>query len=115
MVSRFTTDPIELPPGDAEFVRADLVFYGVDHSGPSFEGLVFIDADGQEAARSRDDPSYAGRFVIFGHGGCFGDEGHCDVPSEPADPFDLRGPHQLTPQTKAVEVTDSIRRLLGGE
>ena len=30
---------------------------------------------------NRDDPSYAGSFYIFGHGGCFGDVGHCDVPT----------------------------------
>ena len=117
MVDRFVTAPVELPPADAEFARADLAFYGVDHSGASFEARVYLGAPEATIATSRDDPSYAGAFHIFGHGGCFGDTGHCDVPTEAADPFDLRPPHQLTPQTKIVTITDALRRVLesGGE
>ena len=48
---------------------------------------------------------------MFGHAGCAGDVGHCDVPSGPKDPFDLRPPHALTLQTKTVIVTDALRRL----
>jgi hypothetical protein len=49
-------------------------------------------------------------FSISGHGGCFGDEGHCDVP-ETRRPNDLRPQHPLTPITKHVTVTDAVRRL----
>ena len=91
MVERFISDPIELPARDGEdHSRADLVFYDVDHSGASYEARVFINAPDADAGTPRDDPHYAGSFCIFGHGGCFGDTGHCDVPSEPRDPFDLR-------------------------
>jgi tyrosinase len=55
---------------------------------------------------------YAGRFVVFGHGGCFGDEGHCELPSEPRARTDLRLAHPLTPQTKLVTVTDALRQIL---
>jgi hypothetical protein len=111
MVDRFVTDPIDLPPAEAEFSRADLVFYGVDHSGPSFQARVFLNAPEATVETSREDPSFAGSFTIFGHGGCFGDEGHCDVPTE-RDPFDLRPEHQLTPQTKVVVVTEALRGLV---
>ena len=115
MVERFVSDPIDLPERDidAEGVRADLVFYGVDHSGPSYEARIFINAPQADAATPRDDPNYAGSFCIFGHGGCFGDVGHCDVP-DPAqrDPFDLRPPHQLIPAAKTVIVTDAFKRLV---
>ena len=47
-----------------------------------------------------------GRFHVFGHGGCFGEIGHCDV--QPRRLFDSRKPHALTPITKTVEV---IRRV----
>ncbi len=55
--------------------------------------------------------AYVGNFYIFGHGGCFGDVGHCDIPTEP-DPFDLRPSHQLEPETRIVTVTDAVRDLL---
>jgi hypothetical protein len=114
MVARYVSDPIELPrreEGAAEYARADLAFYGVDHSGSSYEARLFIDAEA-DVDTPRDHPNYAGAFHVFGHGGCFGDEGHCDVPQEPPDPFDVRPPHQLTPITKTVIVTDALRRLV---
>ena len=100
MVDRYVSPPLELPAPEVDFKRADLVFYGVDHSGSSFEATITLG----------DEP--AGSFFIFGHGGCFGDEGHCDVPSGPPDPFDLSPPHQLTPQVKVVVVTEALRRAL---
>ena len=53
-----------------------------------------------------------GRFTIFGHGGCYGDEGHCEVPAPPADPTDLRPAHPLTPLDTYVTITDALRRVL---
>lgn len=111
MVERFTSKPIELPPADRPFDRADLIFYGVDHSGSSFEALVFFAARGVGREADRDHRAYIGSFFIFGHGGCFGDIGHCDIPTE-RDPFDLRPPHQLEPATRILTVTDTVRDLL---
>jgi hypothetical protein len=114
MVDRFTARPIELPEKGVQLSRADLLFYGLDHSGPSFEGRVFFDAKdiGQDAGP--DHPAYVGSFWVFGHGGCFGDRGHCDLPKE-RDPFDLRPPHQLEPATRIVTVTEQIQRLLDAD
>lgn len=111
MVERYTTDPVELPPRDRPFERADLIFYGLDHSGPSYEARVFMDprAVGKDADSTH--RAYAGKFFIFGHGGCFGEVGHCDLPSDP-DPFDLRPSHQLEPATRVLTVTDTVRGLL---
>ena len=117
MVARFVSGPIDVAkrePG-AELARADLVFYGIDHSGPSFEGRVFINAPKADADTPRDDPHYAGSFHIFGHGGCFGDTGHCEVRAEPADAFDLRPPHQLVPATRSVIVTEALKLLVGAD
>jgi hypothetical protein len=111
VVEKFTTDPIELPPRDRPFVRADLIFYGLDHSGPSFEARVFMDPRGVGQDADTTHRAYVGTFFIFGHGGCFGDVGHCDIPSE-RDPFDLRPAHQLEPATRILTVTDSVRTLL---
>jgi hypothetical protein len=114
MVERFLSAPIALPPHSAklDYKRADLVFYGVDHSGNSYEARVFINLPDADATTPRDHPNYAGSFSIFGHGGCFGDVGHCDVPRGPRDPFDLRAQHPLTPTVKTVIVTEPLRRIV---
>jgi tyrosinase len=112
MVDRYRTAPLELPDPDQPFVRADLIFYGVDHSGNSFEARVFLNAPRRvDQSAGAEHADYVGSFFIFGHGGCFGDEGHCDVPTE-RDPFDLRAPHQLEPAVRILTVTEAIRRLV---
>jgi hypothetical protein len=93
-----------------DFTRADLVFYGVDHRGPSYEALVFLNAPEANLATPLDvETGFAGSFVVLGHGGCYGDDGHCKLPTGPRDPFDTRPPHGLTPQTKMVDITAAIR------
>jgi hypothetical protein len=114
MVERFVSDPLELSPAlkAQAFSRVDLVFHGVDHSGDSYEGRVYINEPRADATTGRDVPAYVGSFHVFGHGECFGDVGHCDVPRGPRRPFDLRPAHQLTPHTKVVIVTERLRALL---
>jgi tyrosinase len=110
----FVSPPIDNPAraGQPEFERADLVFYGVDHSGPSFEARIFLAIPGAGLASPRDpEAGYAGSFTIFGHAGCAGDAGHCEVPKGPRDPFDVRPPHGLTPQTRTVLITEALRRV----
>lgn len=111
MVERFTSPAIELPPADRAFERADLIFYGLDHSGASYEGQVFLDTRGVGADADSTHRAYVGSFFIFGHGGCFGDLGHCDIPAA-RDPFDLRPPHQLEPALRIITVTDAVKALL---
>ena len=110
-----TSPPLELPElEDAkELSRADLVFYGVDHSGPSYEARIFInnasaDADTERVAEQ----GYAGSFSVFGHNGCFGAEGHCLPDQRYSDEFDRRAPHPLRALTKTVIATDAVRRAL---
>jgi hypothetical protein len=114
-MDRYVSPPILLSTAQAErqFQRADVVFYDVDASGASFVARVFIGAetDPSDFAPTRDD-GYAGFFCIFGHGGCFGDEGHCAVPAT-RDAFDLGPPHGLTPQVKLVDITSRLRALSG--
>jgi tyrosinase len=114
-MARYVSDPISLPQADGAFSRADLIFTGVDHSGPSFEARVYLEnPDADEGTPLDPENGYAGSFYIFGHGGCFGDEGHCEVPTE-RDPFDYRPPHPLTPITKTVIATDAVQRHAGSE
>jgi tyrosinase len=112
MVDRYTAPPIELPESD-ELDRADLIFLGIDHAGASFEARLFLDAPDADHSAGRDHPACAGSFYVFGHGGCFGDEGHCDVPGE-REPFDHRPPHPLEPAIRVVTVTDAIKAKIAG-
>jgi tyrosinase len=111
MVSRFTSDALELPSPEHAFERADLIFYGLDHSGPSYEAQVFMAPRGIGGGPDREHPAYVGSFFIFGHGGCFGDAGHCEVPAA-REPFDLRPPHELEPATRLVTVTEPLEAML---
>jgi hypothetical protein len=110
MVERFHSDPLELPSPEHRISRVDLVVYGIDPSGESYEGRIFIGKK-PPAGAGADHPSYAGSFYVFGHGECWGEEGHCEVPTE-RDPFDLRLPHHLEPQAAIVTVSDHIRGLI---
>jgi hypothetical protein len=115
-VRQFTSPPISNPGRSGRFARSDLIFYGVEHRGPSYEARIFFDFDGvPDEHTPRESESFAGSFTVFGHAGCAGDVGHCDVPAGPRDPFDRRPPHHLVPQTKTVIVTDALRRLTGGQ
>jgi hypothetical protein len=114
-MTTITTNALELPELEdfEEVTRADLVFYGVDHSGPSYEARVFVNNPQADAGTERVlDRGYAGSFAVFGHNGCFGDDGHCLPDQRYRDEFDLRAPHPLRPLTMTVIATEAIRRAL---
>jgi tyrosinase len=113
-VRRFTSDPLDLPPVEEgrRWTRADLLVYGVDHRGASYEVRAFLDRpEADHTTPLALDDGYAGCFTVFGHGGCFGDPGHCDPEDRHTDEFDLRPPNRVTPQTKLVLVTEALRRV----
>jgi hypothetical protein len=110
----FTSQPvrIDFASPDHRLTRADLEIDGIDHSEASYEGRIFLNnpqAD-DKTPRTREN-GYAGSFHIFGHGGCMGDEGHCEVNEEGRERYDFRNPHPLTLATKRVTVTDVLRAL----
>ena len=108
----YISPQISLATVDRGFARADLEFDGVDHSGVSFEARVFINnpkANERTPTTSRN--GYAGSFHIFGHGGCFGDLGHCEIRGLPRL-YDPRTAHPLTPARKVLIATESVRQAL---
>jgi hypothetical protein len=110
-----TPTTVTLRPPAGSFDRADLEIHGLDHSKASYEGRIFLNTPDADAATPADEEhGYAGSFFVFGHGGCAGDEGHCDVPEETERPFDLRSEHQLTPMTKRITISEQLRRTLSG-
>ncbi len=111
-MKRFHSKPLDLPADREDIARADLVFYGVDHSGPTYEARIFLDNPRATEETPRDAESgYAGSFTVFGHGGCFGADGHCAPKERYVDEFDRRPPHPLTPQTISVTITEALARV----
>jgi len=112
-MAEFVANPLTVTltaPGEP-YYRADLEFHGVDHSKASFEGRLFINNPDAGPGTPTDDDSYAGSFWIFGHGGCAGDEGHCEPVAE-RRPFDFRPEHQLTAVSKRVMITGKLQALV---
>ena len=104
--------PIDFASPEHRFTRADLEIDGIYHAEASYEGRVFLNNPKADHTPPRDPANgYAGSFYIFGHGGCLGDPGHCEVNEEGREPYDFRAPHPLTPASKRVTVTDTLREL----
>lgn len=105
--------PLELP-GEQERAplwEAELFFHGLYRNGPSYRAAVFFNNPSADHDTPEDDAhGYAGCFFLFGKGGCFGEEGHCD-PRGPQDRFDHRIFHG-DGTSRAVDVTAAIRREL---
>lgn len=92
-----------------DFTRADLIFYDVEHRGPSYEALVFLNAPEANLGTPLDvEVGFAGSFVVFGHG-CYRNEDRRLSPPGQRDPFDTHRPLGPAPQTKMVDITEAIR------
>jgi hypothetical protein len=99
--------------GQAQFSRADVVITGLDHSQSSYEVRVFLNNPSATADTPRTvEHGYAGRLTVFGHGGCYGDSDHCELPVPSTDPTDLRPPHPLTPLDTYVTITQALQNTL---
>lgn len=116
-MKRWTSPPLPVPELDpTQISRADAVFTGVDHSADSYEARVYVGNQRANLETGTDpERGYAGSFTIFGHGGCFGEQGHCDPELGYRDEFDTRPPHPLEPLTKTVRITEALRRRAAGE
>jgi tyrosinase len=104
-----TFDLTKVPDG---FERASLAMAKTSSPEQSLEARVFFGPGVPTAdTETEGNPNFAGSFYLFGHGGCTGDEGHCDVPVLPEDAtrFAVLQPmHHLTPQTYTLDVTAAV-------
>ena len=114
MPKAVTPPPLSTASIDTRYSRADLEFLGVDHSGSSYEGRVYVNnPDADESTARLPAEGYAGSYHIFGHGGCLGDAGHCDV--KPLRAYDPRPGHPLSKARKVVIASDVLRGALAGD
>ncbi|HXH62058.1 MAG TPA: hypothetical protein VNI20_11955, partial [Fimbriimonadaceae bacterium] len=58
---------------------------------------------------SKDTPTYSGRFSVFGHAECAGDEGHCQVTPDRRR-FDDRPSHALTKAFRRIPITRHLKK-----
>jgi tyrosinase len=111
MARKYTSQSLQLGASfrEDQFYRADIEFHAIDHSGATFEARIFFNnPDATETTESTLENGYAGSFYIFGHGGCFGDAGHCN-PRTGLRNYDKRRPHPLTLTDATVTVTNALR------
>jgi tyrosinase len=106
----YKSEPLYVGALDPNPYRADIEFHHVDHAGASYEGRVYLNNPDANENTGYDDPSYAGSYHIFGHGGCLGDPGHCEV--KPRRKYDPRPAHPLTPAKKVVIATEAVKRAI---
>jgi hypothetical protein len=115
-MERWTSDPLAFAFAEAEFSRVSLEFEGVEHDGPTFTVLTYLNnADVADDAGRDEAANFAGAFTVFAHGDCWGDIGHCEPKREPVSAFDLRPEHPLTPANFTLDITDGVKRLVANE
>lgn len=103
---RFISEPIPLVLGSrgAGFERADVEVFGIDQSGASFEGRVFLNnPDATLETPLSAERGYAGSFHVFGYG-----IWPADVDKDRAAPAASEGIR--APIAKTVIATEAVRR-----
>ena len=89
------------------------VISGVPHRASSYEVRLFFNNKKANAETPRSvEQGYAGRFVIFGHGGCFGDAGHCAVPVRDETMVNRQYQHPLDKKTIQLTITPALEHVL---
>lgn len=99
---RFTSEPIRLDLGSSglNFRRADILVHGVDQSGDSFEGRIFVNNPAATIETPADPKhGYAGSFSVYGYG---------FWPEKPGDP-PAAADTIRAPIEKDVIATEAVR------
>jgi tyrosinase len=112
-IARFLSTPIRVDEKIKAFRKAEIRL----HSVPQLMRSCFIRAflnqpDADAATPVHDNPHFAGYLAVFGHGGCYGGPGHCDLPPAQSRDYDRRPRSHNTPRNHRIDVTQCARRLL---
>jgi tyrosinase len=112
-VGRFVSKPIPVGGKLKDFTKAEVRLHWVPQLDRSCFIRVFLNLPGADASTGiTDNPHYAGYMAVFGHGGCYGGPGHCDLPPARARSFDVRPRNHNTPRNHRVDVTAAAKELL---
>jgi hypothetical protein len=96
--------PLHLGSKKSDFDRADIEIYGIDQSGASFEGHVFLNnPEADLATPLSPEHGYAGSFHVYGYGIWPADA--ADYPGKPPVSQGIRAPI-----TKTLIATEAVRR-----
>ena len=115
-MQRWTSEPLTFELAQGDVSRVMLEFEGIEHDGPSFTVLTYLNNRDVPDDAGRDEAeNFAGAFTVFAHGDCWGDVGHCEPTREPVSGFDLRPEHPLTPANFSLDITDAVKRLVTTE
>jgi tyrosinase len=102
--------PAEVAVPAADFRNAEFEVGGIKHTGSSYEGLLYINNPAADGATGKDaEAGYVASFNVFGHGGCFGAEGHCDNREPERRRFDNRPLARSIRMKRRVTITDALR------
>ena len=111
-------EPAYLPIGPVvgPFKRAQLDFYQLRPPKQAYEVRAYLNNEGADASTPISDPSFGGRLVLFGHGGCYGAPGHCDPSQAKRGDYDKRRKHYLRYESTryTIDCTRGLRRLVDG-
>jgi tyrosinase len=112
-IGRFVSKPIKIGAKVKEFTKAEVRLHWVPQLVRSCFIRVFLNQPGADASTPITNNShYAGYIAVFGHGGCYGGPGHCDLPPPRARDFDVRPRNHNTPRNHRIDVTAAARELL---
>ena len=104
---KFTSPPIPLDLGSKQdgFDRADIEIYGIDQSGASFEGRVFLNnPEATVKTPLKAELGYAGTFHVYGYG-IWPADAAADHAAKPSALEGIRAPI-----TKTLIATEAVRR-----
>jgi hypothetical protein len=100
-----TAIPLNLGSRKSGFDRADIEIYGIDQSGASFEGRVFLNnPEATLATPLSAEHGYAGSFHVYGYG-IWPADAAAQSAAKPAASEGIRAPI-----TKTVIATQAVRR-----
>jgi hypothetical protein len=100
---------LEYNEDENEFYQGIIEFYGLDCTGPSYEGRVYVNNPNADENTPMDEKSgYVGSYCIFGNDGCWGDKGHCEAKLQRK--YDSRVHSHITPQYKFVDATKVLKK-----
>ena len=110
--NRFTSPEmyLEYSGDENDFYQAVIEFYGVDCTGPSYEGKVYVNnPNADENTPSNEKNGYVGSYYVFGNDGCWGGKGHCEAKFQRM--YDSRKHSHIAPQYKFIDATKVLKKL----